>query len=290
LNLARPEFTTEERVDIAEGRHLVVESQVEQFIPNDTSLARARQLLLITGPNMGGKSTYMRQVAQIALLAHCGSYVPARSACLGPIDRIFTRIGASDDLAGGRSTFMVEMTEAAAILNNATPASLVLVDEIGRGTSTFDGLALAYAIARHLAEKTRCWTLFATHYFELTQLAGELPNVANVHLDAIEHKDRIVFLHRLEPGPADRSYGIHVAHLAGIPKDVVRAARRHLGELERQLRPGSSQPDLFAPAPAEPPPADVHPALAELERLDPDALTPKEALEALYRLKKIADD
>jgi DNA mismatch repair protein MutS len=290
LDLARPEFTTEERVDISEGRHLVVESQVEQFIPNDTSLARSRQLLLITGPNMGGKSTYMRQVAQIALLAHCGSYVPARSACLGPIDRIFTRIGASDDLAGGRSTFMVEMTEAAAILNNATPASLVLVDEIGRGTSTFDGLALAYAIARHLAEKTRCYTLFATHYFELTQLAGEVPNVANVHLDAIEHKDRIVFLHRLEPGPADRSYGIHVAHLAGIPKDVVRAARRHLAELERQLRPGSAQPDLFAPAAAEPAAPEAHPALAELERLDPDALTPKEALEALYRLKKIADE
>jgi DNA mismatch repair protein MutS len=290
LDLARPEFTTEERVDISEGRHLVVESQVEQFIPNDTSLARSRQLLLISGPNMGGKSTYMRQVAQIALLALCGSYVPARSACLGPIDRIFTRIGASDDLAGGRSTFMVEMTEAAAILNNATPASLVLVDEIGRGTSTFDGLALAYAIARHLAEKTRCYTLFATHYFELTQLAGEVPNVANVHLDAIEHKDRIVFLHRLEPGPADRSYGIHVAHLAGIPKDVVRAARRHLAELERQLRPGSSQPDLFAPAAAEPAPSEAHPALAELERLDPDALTPKEALEALYRLKKIADE
>jgi DNA mismatch repair protein MutS len=290
LNLARPEFTAEERIDIAEGRHLVVESQVERFIPNDASLARSRQLLLITGPNMGGKSTYMRQVAQIALLAHCGSFVPARSACLGPIDRIFTRIGASDDLAGGRSTFMVEMTEAAAILNNATPASLVLVDEIGRGTSTFDGLALAYAIARHLAEKTRCYTLFATHYFELTQLAGELPNVANVHLDAIEHKDRIVFLHRLEPGPADRSYGIHVAHLAGIPKDVVRAARRHLAELECQLRPGSVQPDLFAPAAAQPTPADLHPAVAELERLDPDALTPKEALEALYRLKKMADE
>jgi len=289
LGLARPEFTTEERIDIAEGRHLVVESQVERFIPNDTSLARSRQLLLITGPNMGGKSTYMRQVAQIALLAHCGSYVPARSACLGPIDRIFTRIGASDDLAGGRSTFMVEMTEAAAILNNATPASLVLVDEIGRGTSTFDGLALAYSIARHLAERTRCYTLFATHYFELTQLAGELPNVANVHLDAIEHKDRIVFLHRLEPGPADRSYGIHVAHLAGIPKEVVRAARRHLAELERQLRPGSSQADLFSPGPAEPAPPEIHPAVEELERLDPDAMSPKEALEALYRLKKIAD-
>jgi DNA mismatch repair protein MutS len=289
LDLARPQFTSEERIDIAEGRHLVVESQVEHFIPNDTSLARSRQLLLITGPNMGGKSTYMRQVAQIALLAYCGSYVPAKSAVLGPIDRIFTRIGASDDLAGGRSTFMVEMTEAAAILNNATARSLVLVDEIGRGTSTFDGLALAYAIARHLAEAVRCYTLFATHYFELTQLAGTLANVANVHLDAIEHKDHIVFLHRLEGGPADRSYGIHVAHLAGIPKEVVRAARRHLAGLERQLRPGGAQPDLFA-APEEPAAeAHAHPALDALGEIDPDAMTPKEALEALYRLKKLAD-
>ncbi|HEY4999116.1 MAG TPA: DNA mismatch repair protein MutS, partial [Usitatibacter sp.] len=226
LNLAQPAFAREDCIDIREGRHLVVESQVDDFIPNDTSLTRSRQLLLVTGPNMGGKSTYMRQVAQIALLAYCGSFVPAKSATLGPIDRIFTRIGASDDLAGGRSTFMVEMTEAASILNNATPKSLVLVDEIGRGTSTFDGLALAYAIARHLANEVRCYTLFATHYFELTQLAAELPHVANVHLDAVEHKDRIVFLHRLEAGPADRSYGIHVAHLAGIPGDVVRAARK----------------------------------------------------------------
>ena len=291
LGLSRPEFTIEERIDIAEGRHLVVESQVEHFIPNDTSLARSRQLLLITGPNMGGKSTYMRQVAQIALLAHCGSFVPAKSAVLGPIDRIFTRIGASDDLAGGRSTFMVEMTEAAAILNNATPRSLVLVDEIGRGTSTFDGLALAYAIARHLAESVRCYTLFATHYFELTQLAGALPNVANVHLDAVEHKDHIVFLHRLEGGPADRSYGIHVAHLAGIPKDVVRAARRHLAELESQLRPASAQPDLFgAPAAAESATARPHPALEALAALDPDAMSPKQALEALYALRKRLDE
>ncbi|HET9580636.1 MAG TPA: DNA mismatch repair protein MutS, partial [Usitatibacter sp.] len=188
LNLVQPQFTDEDRIDIADGRHLVVESQVEHFIPNETSLSRSRQLLLITGPNMGGKSTYMRQVAQVVLLAYCGSFVPARSACLGPVDRIFTRIGASDDLAGGRSTFMVEMTEAASILNNATARSLVLVDEIGRGTSTFDGLALAYAIARHLAESVRCYTLFATHYFELTKLASQLPHVANVHLDAVEHK------------------------------------------------------------------------------------------------------
>jgi DNA mismatch repair protein MutS len=287
LGLACPEFTSDDCIELKEGRHLVVESQVEDFIPNDTSLARSRQLLLITGPNMGGKSTYMRQVAQIALLAYCGSFVPAKSATLGPIDRIFTRIGASDDLAGGRSTFMVEMTEAAAILNSATNQSLVLVDEIGRGTSTFDGLALAYAIARHLAESSRCYTLFATHYFELTQLAAELPHVANVHLDAVEHKDRIVFLHRLEGGPADRSYGIHVAHLAGIPKDVVRAARRHLAELEKQLRPSSAQPDLFAlPAPVAVAEDELRDAL---DAIKPDELSPREALEALYRLKKLAD-
>ena len=288
LALVRPEFTTEERIEIAEGRHLVVESRVDRFIPNDASLARSRQLLLITGPNMGGKSTYMRQVAQIVLLAHCGSFVPARSALVGPIDRIFTRIGASDDLAGGRSTFMVEMTEAASILNNATGRSLVLVDEIGRGTSTFDGLALAYAIARHLAEVVRCHTLFATHYFELTQLAGELPNVANVHLDAVEHRDRIVFLHRLEGGPADRSYGIHVAHLAGIPREVVRAARRHLAELERQLRPEGAQTDLFAGSP--PAAAAPHAALEALGQMALDEMSPRQALEALYRLKKLCDE
>ncbi|MFZ3322381.1 MAG: DNA mismatch repair protein MutS [Usitatibacter sp.] len=291
LSLSRPEFTSEDRIEIHDGRHLVVESQVDDFIPNDTSLARSRQLLLITGPNMGGKSTYMRQVAQIALLAYCGSFVPAKSAIVGPIDRIFTRIGASDDLAGGRSTFMVEMTEAAAILNNATPRSLVLVDEIGRGTSTFDGLALAYAVARHLAETTRCYTLFATHYFELTQLAGTIPAVANVHLDAIEHKDRIVFLHRLESGPADRSYGIHVAHLAGIPKDVVRAARKHLTELEGQLRTSGSQSDLFSPEAQVASELEATSALADaLDAMRPDEMSPKEALEALYRLKKLSDD
>ena len=290
LRLCRPEFTTEDCLEIREGRHLVVESQVDDFIPNDTSLTRSRQLLLVTGPNMGGKSTYMRQVAQVALLACCGSFVPAASALVGPLDRIFTRIGASDDLAGGRSTFMVEMTEAAGILNGATARSLVLVDEIGRGTSTFDGLALAYAIARSLAESVRCYTLFATHYFELTQLASLLPNVVNVHLDAVEHRDRIVFLHRLEGGPADRSYGIHVAHLAGIPRDVIRAARKHLAELERHLRPAASQPDLFAAtqdAVAEPAPPD---ALREaLAQVRPDELTPREALAALYRLKDLSD-
>jgi DNA mismatch repair protein MutS len=219
--------------------------------------------------------------------------VPAKSATLGPVDQIFTRIGAADDLAGGRSTFMVEMTEAAAILNNATTRSLVLVDEIGRGTSTFDGLALAYSIARCLAERVRCYTLFATHYFELTQLASVLPNVANVHLDAVEHKDRIVFLHRLEGGPADRSYGIHVAHLAGIPKEVIRGARRHLAELEKQLQPGGAHPDLFASTAAQPGESGAA-ALAQrlletLDALDLDELSPKEALDALYRLRNIAD-
>jgi DNA mismatch repair protein MutS len=288
LKLAAPEFTEEDRIEIAGGRHLVVESQVDAFIANDTSLARSRQLLLITGPNMGGKSTYMRQVAQIVLLARCGSFVPADSALVGPVDRLFTRIGASDDLAGGRSTFMVEMTEAASILNNATAKSLVLIDEIGRGTSTFDGLALAWAIARHLAENVRCWTLFATHYFELTQLAAELPQVANVHLDAVEHKDRIVFLHRLEAGPADRSYGLQVAALAGVPRDVIKAARRHLGELESHMAPRSAQAGLFDAPPAAAP-AERHPLVEALADLDPDAMSPKEALEALYRLRKMLD-
>ena len=290
LKLTRPVFSTGDEIAIEGGRHLVVESQVDDFVPNDTALSRSRQLLLITGPNMGGKSTYMRQVAQIVLLAHCGAFVPAAAARIGPIDAIFTRIGASDDLAGGRSTFMVEMTEAAAILNGASPRSLVLVDEIGRGTSTFDGLALAYAIARHLAEHVRAHTLFATHYFELTELAAMLPNVANVHLDAVEHKDRIVFLHRLEPGPADKSYGIHVAQLAGIPKDVLRSARRRLAELEAHLPNASPQADLFSPGPVggTPEPA-ANPALAALAAVEPDGLTPREALEALYRLRRLLE-
>ena len=212
--------------------------------------------------------------------------MPARAARLGPVDQIFTRIGAADDLAGGRSTFMVEMTESAAILHNATERSLVLMDEVGRGTSTFDGLALAWAIAESLIQKNKSLTLFATHYFELTRLALEYKDVANVHLDAVEHKDKIVFLHRLEGGPADRSYGIHVAHLAGIPKDVVRAARRHLAELEKHLRPAGTQDDLFNATPAAPEDA-LRRTLAALE---PDKLSPREAMEALYRLKDIADD
>jgi DNA mismatch repair protein MutS len=294
LDLVAPQFTDEPKIDIEAGRHPVVEGQVDAFIPNGVCLDEKRRLLLITGPNMGGKSTYMRQVALIVLLAHAGAFVPARRALIGPVDRIFTRIGASDDLAGGRSTFMVEMTEAANILHNATPQSLVLMDEVGRGTSTFDGMALAFAIARHLVESSRSYALFATHYFELTRLADEYPQVANVHLDAVEHKDRIVFLHAVEEGPASQSYGIQVAQLAGVPAAVVRAARKHLAKLELEAASRNPQGDLFATAGSsgpQTPPVDAaaDAAMSLLRQLDPDGLTPKEALDALYRLKRLAD-
>ncbi len=284
----RPQFADETLIEIEAGRHPVVESRIERFIANDCRLSPARQLLLVTGPNMGGKSTYMRQAALIALLAHAGSFVPARSARLGPIDQIFTRIGAADDLAGGSSTFMVEMTESACILHNATARSLVLVDEVGRGTSTFDGLALAWAIARHLVERNKSLTLFATHYFELTRLALEYREVANVHLDAVEHKDSIVFLHAVEEGPASQSYGLQVAGLAGVPKPVIRQARKYLELLEQQSLSRGGQDDLFAGASrqVEPePPAD--PLRDELAKINPDEFSPREALELLYRLKKI---
>jgi DNA mismatch repair protein MutS len=281
----RPRFVDESAIEIEGGRHPVVESQVEPFIANDARLSPTRRLLLITGPNMGGKSTYMRQVALIVLLAHIGSFVPARAARIGPVDRIFTRIGAADDLAGGRSTFMVEMTESANILHNATEASLVLMDEVGRGTSTFDGLALAWAIARHLVERTRAYTLFATHYFELTGLAQDYREVANVHLDAVEHKDRIVFLHALEEGPASQSYGLQVAALAGVPGAVIRAARRYLQDLEHRSLQRDGHADLFAAPPAPEP--ERHPALDLLETVDPDVLTPRDALELLYKLKRL---
>jgi len=292
LNLARPSFTEDDVIVIEAGRHPVVEQQVDSFIPNALKLTPLRKLLLVTGPNMGGKSTYMRQVALIALLAHCGCFVPAKSALIGPIDAIFTRIGASDDLAGGRSTFMVEMTETANILHNASARSLVLMDEIGRGTSTFDGMALAWAIARHLIEKNRSYVLFSTHYFELTQLAAEYREVANVHLDAVEHKDRIVFLHAVEEGPASQSYGIQVAQLAGIPPSVVRAAKRQLAELEALAASRNPQADLFTQAtPTEQPqPPDEHPALTALRETSPDALTPKEALDLVYRLKRLSEE
>ncbi len=290
LDYCAPELVDEPLIEIEAGRHPVVEAQIGNFIANDARLAPSRQMLLVTGPNMGGKSTYMRQVALIALLAHCGSFVPARRAQIGPVDQIFTRIGAADDLAGGRSTFMVEMTEAAYILHHATPASLVLMDEIGRGTSTFDGLALAWAIARHLLDVNQSLTLFATHYFELTRLAQEFKQLANVHLDAVEHKDHIVFLHAVEEGPANQSYGLQVAQLAGVPASVIRAAKKHLLQLEQDSVSRSRQPDLFAaPSNPEPEPA-IDPALIEkLREIEPDALTPKQALEALYALRKLLD-
>jgi DNA mismatch repair protein MutS len=290
LELVRPRFTDEDCIEIEAGRHPVVEQQVDTFVANGLRLSPARRLLLVTGPNMGGKSTYMRQAAHIVLLAHCGCFVPAKSARIGPVDAIFTRIGAADDLAGGRSTFMVEMTESANILHNATRHSLVLMDEVGRGTSTFDGLALAWAIARHLVEKNQSYTLFATHYFELTRLAADYREAANVHLDAVEHKDRIVFLHAVEEGPASQSYGIQVAQLAGIPAAVIRAAKRRLGELEQQAVGQSPQADLFSrPIPEEAPPAEENAALATLRESNPDALSPREALELLYRLKGLLD-
>ena len=285
LNYVCPIFNDETSIHIESGRHPVVESIAQPFIANDTSLNPFRQLLLITGPNMGGKSTYMRQTALIVLLAHCGCFVPAKSVEIGLVDRIFTRIGASDDLAGGRSTFMVEMTETANILHNATEHSLVLLDEIGRGTSTFDGLALAWACARHLLERNRAYTLFATHYFELTRLVEDYMQVANVHLDAVEHNDGIVFLHSVEEGAANQSYGLQVAQLAGIPKSVIAAARRRLAQLEQQTVAITPQSDLFSNAePAEPQLSPLEEILLDLE---PDKMSPRQALEVLYKLKEL---
>ena len=250
------------------------------------------RMQVITGPNMGGKSTYMRQVAVIVLLASMGSYVPAASCRLGPIDAIHTRIGAADDLANAQSTFMVEMTEAAQILHAATPESLVLMDEIGRGTSTFDGLALAGGIAAHLHDKARCFTLFATHYFELTEFPAGHHGAVNVHVSAVEgggtarNGGGIVFLHQIEPGPASRSYGIQVARLAGVPGAVVQHARHALAALESQSEQHRSQVDLFAPPPAPPEP-ETPPVVAALATIDPDALSPREALDLIYQLKKL---
>jgi DNA mismatch repair protein MutS len=282
-----PELTAAPGLELSGARHPVVEGQIESYMPNDCALSPQRRLLVITGPNMGGKSTYMRSVALCALLAFAGSWVPATRARFGPLDRILTRIGAADDLARGASTFMVEMTEAAAILNQATEASLVLMDEIGRGTSTFDGLALAGAIARELAEKNRCHTLFATHYFELTQLAEALPEVANVHVAATENRGKVVFLHEVRDGAASRSYGLAVAQLAGVNAAVVRRARALLTQLEERAAGTRPQLDLFAagaaPAAAEVEPHD--PLRERLAELDVDALAPREALALLYELK-----
>ncbi len=287
LNLAEPELTVEPCIDIEGGRHLVVEQVIDTpFIANDVLLHEARRLLVITGPNMGGKSTYMRQTALIVILAHIGSFVPADKLRVGPIDRIFTRIGASDDLAGGRSTFMVEMTETATILNNATEHSLVLMDEIGRGTSTFDGLSLAWAAAHHMGERIRAFTLFATHYFELTALAQELDLCGNVHLDATEHDGQLVFLHAVRPGPANQSYGLQVASLAGVPNDVIRRAKAYLGTLESQqaMHAGSPQIQLDLGADLAP---QNDPIRSAVDDLDPDSMSPREALDALYALKNL---
>lgn len=289
LDLVRPEFTEEPVLDIDAGRHPVVEQVSDTpFIANGTRLDRHRRMLLITGPNMGGKSTYMRQNALIALLAHVGSFVPATRAKLSTLDRIFTRIGSSDDLASGRSTFMVEMTETANILHNATPKSLVLMDEVGRGTSTFDGLSLAWAAAIALATRVRAFTLFATHYFELTALPEQFDTMANVHLDATEHEDHVIFMHNIQDGPANRSFGLQVAKLAGIPTDVLDQAKQKLAELEagQASTPTASvantaptaQNDLFNGV-------DSHPALTALSDASIDDMSPRDALEFLYDLK-----
>ena len=304
LNYVRPTFSPQRGVQIKGGRHPVVEQMIsDPFIANPVYLNAQRHLLIVTGPNMGGKSTYMRQIALICLMAYIGSFVPAESAEIGMLDRIFTRIGASDDLASGRSTFMVEMTEMANILHQATAQSLVLIDEIGRGTSTYDGLSLAWACAEWLAKKTQSLTLFATHYFELTSLPSQLKGVANVHLDAREHNDTIVFMHSVQEGAASKSYGLAVAALAGVPKPVITMAKQRLAHLEefsvktRNVN-DSLQADLLFAEPISQNSAEISPlvevklpeesplekALAEIE---PDELTPRQALEALYQLKKI---
>ncbi len=284
----RPQLSTQTGIHIQGGRHPVIEAAISTpFIANDVQFSPHRRMLLITGPNMGGKSTYMRQTALIVLLAHIGCFVPAQKAVIGPIDRIFTRIGAQDDLASGRSTFMVEMTETANILNNATAHSLVLMDEIGRGTSTYDGLSLAHACAVHLVQQLRSFTLFATHYFELTQLPEQFPDMANVHLDAVEHGEKIIFMHQVQEGAASKSYGLQVAALAGLPREVIAQARQQLHALEtgqpiakpsHTAKKPSPQLDLFA-EPAS------HPIVDALTHLDVDSLSPRQALDALYALK-----
>jgi len=291
LQLSPPQLDDAPGIHIEDGRHPVVEQVSDApFVANSVDFSDQRRILIITGPNMGGKSTYMRQTALIVLLAYAGSFVPAGSARIGPVDRIFSRIGASDDLAGGRSTFMVEMEETANILHNASENSLVLMDEIGRGTSTFDGLSLAWACAVELATQIRAFTLFATHYFELTTLPEEYPGIANVHLDAVEHGESIVFLHAVREGPANQSYGLQVAALAGVPRPIIKRAGQRLRELElsaqRHSDQHASQLSLFAAA-AEPAPPS--PALEALQQINPDELSPREALDALYRLKSLCD-
>ncbi|ACA87610.1 DNA mismatch repair protein MutS [Shewanella woodyi] len=290
LNYQRPVLTDIPGIQIESGRHPVIE-QVSQtpFIANPVTLSPARKMLIVTGPNMGGKSTYMRQVALITLMAHIGCYVPAQSATIGPVDRIFTRIGAADDLASGRSTFMVEMTETANILHNATPKSLVLMDEIGRGTSTYDGLSLAWSAAEYLAQKIEAMTLFATHYFELTQLPELISNVANVHLDAIEHGDTIVFMHAVQDGAASKSYGLQVAALAGVPNPVILAAKHKLHHLESRDNHNTQQTDSSGVQQSMVFPDPIKSPLEEaMESIRPDELSPKQALDILYRLKDLS--
>lgn len=287
LNLCRPSFSEGIELKIESGRHPVVE-QVNRtpFIANNTELSESRRMLLITGPNMGGKSTYMRQNALIALLAHCGAFVPAKAASVSLLDRIFTRIGSSDDLASGLSTFMVEMTETANILHNATDKSLVLMDEVGRGTSTFDGLSIAWASAIALSERVKAMTFFATHYFELTELPNTFNTMVNVHLDATEYEDHVVFMHHIQEGPANRSFGLEVAKLAGVPNSVIRQARAKLEELESESSGGGISPtqsDLFSVKSARSPVVDF------IDDVDPDSLSPRDALEALYQAKKLLD-
>jgi DNA mismatch repair protein MutS len=288
LDFCCPELSKETGIDIKDGRHPVIEHvQSEAFTPNNTEMNPQRRMLIITGPNMGGKSTYMRQTALICLLAYTGSWVPATSAVIGPLDRIFTRIGAGDDLSRGRSTFMVEMTETANILHSASQHSLVLMDEIGRGTSTYDGLALAWAVAEYLARQVKAYTLFATHYFELTHLPEQLEGVENVHLKAVEHGDSIVFLHSVNDGPASQSYGLQVAALAGIPKNVLRRARFQLSKLEKGDN-DNPQMGLFSTyEEPEPELEPDNPVLDKLEDTDPDDLTPRAALDLVYKLKSL---
>jgi DNA mismatch repair protein MutS len=289
LNFNRPQFVSDPVFEYRGGRHPVVEAASDRvFVPNDLVLDDATRMLIITGPNMGGKSTYMRQTAVIAILAHIGSFVPAHSATIGPMDRIFTRIGAGDDLAGGLSTFMVEMTETANILNNATQASLVLMDEVGRGTSTFDGLSLAWAAACHIGDQVGALTLFATHYFELTALSDQLSGCANVHLDATEHGDELIFMHQVKAGPANQSYGLKVAALAGVPQAVTRSAGRYLTQLEETQIPSTPQAQLPLGAPPEKPPV-LHPVLQRLAELSADELTPRQALDLVYEFKQSLD-
>lgn len=296
LNLVCPQLSEESGIKIEQGRHLVVESLIsDPFVANDTQLDQQQRLHMITGPNMGGKSTYMRQVALIVLLAHTGSFVPAQAAKIGLIDKIFTRMGASDDLASGRSTFMVEMTETANILHNASSQSLVLMDEIGRGTSTYDGLSLAWATACHLAQNIQAYCLFATHYFELTNLAEQFENVINVHLKATEHNEQIVFLHQLQNGPANQSYGLEVAKLAGVPDAVIKRAKTQLQKLENKTlnstntqKQHSYKTNDEANAPIQ---ADMFSQVSqvesELQKQNLDELTPKQALDFLYQLKEL---